>query len=208
MFKQSITIAGRTLVALALLVALTVLPAHAAFAGRAVFNQTPETIDSAFGRYWTKLTQTDGEGKTYVTYSYSPNQLRRRFPNYPASQFTMVYRDNRVQSVQWLPYQTAANASNGVLPSLSAEDVVSSQMEAKFFEYLLGYRPSIYKPLYEESGVVYSYLNCLGDGVASSYAVSAHANGLISGIILNYDRRCEPPYERIELTRGRGPSGG
>jgi hypothetical protein len=203
MLKQSITLAGRTLVAVALLIALVILPAiilpaNSALAGQAVFNQTPETMDKAFGRYWTKLTQ-EYDGKPYVTYTYSPNKLRRRLPGYPASEFTMIYRDNRVQSVTFRPYKTAEDAKKQYDPLIQQEEVISSKMEEKLFEYLFGYRPSIYKPLYEEAGTAYSYTNCLGDGVASSYAV-AHSTYLISGITLNYDQACEPPYERIKLT--------
>jgi hypothetical protein len=200
MLKQSITLAGRTLVAVALLIALVILPANTAIAGQAVFNQTPETMDKAFGRYWTKLTREGSDGKAYVTYTYSPNRLRRRLPAYPAAEFTMIYRDNRVQSVTFRPYKTVEDAKNQNDPLIQQEEVISSKMEENLFEYLFGYRPSIYKPLYEEAGTAYSYVNCLGDGVASSYAV-AHSTQLMSGITLTYNQSCEPPYERIKLLR-------
>jgi hypothetical protein len=199
MLKQSITLAGRTLVAVALLIALVILPANTALAGQAVFNQTPETMDKAFGRYWTKLTREGSDGKAYVTYTYSPNKLRRRFPGYPASEFTMIYRDNRVQSVTFSPYKTAEDAKNQYDPLIQQEEVISSKMEEKFFEYLFGYRPSIYKPLYEYEGNFYGYTNCLGDGVASDYVLSYPR--MIGGITLKYNQACEPPYERIKLSR-------
>lgn len=208
MLKQSITIAGRALVAVALLIALIILPpANTAIAGQAVFNQTPETMDKAFGRYWTKLTREDSDGKAYVTYTYSPNKLRRLFPDYPALQFTMVYRDNRVQFVTFIPYETAEDAKNQNAPLIEQEEVISSKMEEKLFEYLFGYRPSIYKPLYEEAGLTYFYTNCLGDGVASSYGVTTHSRQM-SDITLRYDQACEPPYERIKLTRTRSSATG
>jgi hypothetical protein len=211
MLKQSITLAGRTLVAVALLIALVILPAiilpaNSALAGQAVFNQTPETMDKAFGRYWTKLTRENSDGKAYVTYTYSPNKLRRRFPDYPASEFTMIYRDNRVQSVTFSPYETAEDAKNHNAPLIQQEEIISRKMEEKLFEYLFGYRPSIYKPLYEQEGNFYGYTNCLGDGVASNYVLSYPR--MIGGITLNYNQACEPPYERIKLSIITSPNNG
>jgi hypothetical protein len=46
-----------------------------------VFNQSPETVDRALGRYWTKLTKRDDQG-LFVIYTYSPAKLRRLLPDY------------------------------------------------------------------------------------------------------------------------------
>jgi hypothetical protein len=179
--------------------------AQPVWAGRAVFNQTPEQIDRTFGRYWTKLTQRDGDGKVYT---YSPARFRAAFPNYPASRFVMIYRDGRVQSVQFLPYPTIAAAKAQEGPILSEQQIETEQMEAKVFEAVLGYRPAIYKPLHQITGVWPRYTTCLGDGVASQYALLVHSEMLTSGFTLFYDKQCEPPYDKIKLTIERGPSGG
>jgi hypothetical protein len=80
-------------------------------------------------------------------------------------------------------------------------------MEAKLYEAIFGYRPPIYKPLYLNYGSFYSYINCLGDGVASSYSVLL-GERLDGGISLTYNPACEPPYDRIKYTEEKGPSGG
>jgi len=57
---------------------LTVLPERAQAGGRYVLNQTPQTIERYFGRYWTRLTLTEN-GVTRVTYTYSPRRLQQVF---------------------------------------------------------------------------------------------------------------------------------
>ncbi len=177
-----------------------------ALAGRYVLNQRPATIERSFGRYWTKLTQTNEQGKKFVTYTYSPALLRRFFPDRPFISFSMVYVNDRVQSITMRPYKTAQEQRNDNI-QVTSNTVTDERMEAKLFEAIFGYRPPIYKPLYLNYGSFYSYINCLGDGVASSYSV-LQGERLTDGITLTYNPLCEPPYTRIKYTEEKGPSGG
>ena len=185
---------------------VTSVGAQPALAGRYVLNQRSATIERSFGRYWTKLTQTDAQGKKFVTYTYSPTQLRRFFPDRPFITLSMVYVNDRVQSITMRPYKTAQEQRNNDI-KVTSNTVIEQRMEAKLFEAIFGYRPPIYKPLYLNYGSFYSYINCLGDGVASSYSV-LQGERLTDGITLTYNPMCEPPYNRIKYTEEKGPSGG
>lgn len=70
-----------------------------ALAGRYVLNQSPAAIEQSFGRYWTKLTQTNQNGQKTITYTYSPASLRHFFPDRPFVSLSMTYVNDRVQSV-------------------------------------------------------------------------------------------------------------
>jgi hypothetical protein len=177
-----------------------------ALAGRYVLNQSPAVIERSFGRYWTKLTQTNGKGEKTVTYTYSPAPLRRFFPDRRFATLSMVYVGDRVRSVTMQPYQTAQEQQQDYI-KMTEGTVKGQGMEAKLFEGIFGYRPSIYKPLYLNYGSFYSYINCLGDGVASSYSIHL-GERLADGITLAYNPACEPPYDRIKFTQEKGPSGG
>lgn len=175
-------------------------------AGRYVLDQSPDTIEQSFGRYWTKLTQTDAKGAKSVTYTYSPAPLWQFFRDRPFATLSMTYVNDKVRSVTLQPYQTAQEkATNNI--KLTGNAVTDQAMEAKLFEAIFGYRPSIYKPLYLNYGSFYSYINCLGDGVASSYSI-LQGTYLDGGITLTYNPSCEPPYDRIQYTEQKGPSGG
>lgn len=177
-----------------------------AVAGRYVLNQSPATIERSFGRYWTKLTQTNQKGEKSVTYTYSPAQLRRFFPDSPFLSLSMTYVNDRVQSVTMRPYKTAAEKRNDYI-KVTSSTVTDQAMEAKLFEAIFGYRPPIYKPLYLNYGSFYRYINCLGDGVASGYSI-LQGDNLAEGVTLAYNPVCEPPYDRIKYTEEKGPSGG
>ncbi len=190
---------------IALLNSCLFVPESAA-AGRYVLNQTPATIEKQFGRYWTKLTQKDSEGKVFVTYWYSPAKLRRLFPDRPKTQLMMIYVDDRVHSVRIQPYKTSDEVKDDST-ELDFETVQKLQMEARYFEAIFGYRPPTYKPLYLNYGSFYSYTNCLGNGVASNYSFH-FGSRLVNGIYLSYKKACEPPYDQIKFTEEKGPSGG
>lgn len=179
---------------------------QSALAGRAVLNQSPATIEQSFGRYWTKLTQTNQNGEKSVTYTYSPAPFRRFFPDRPLTTLSMTYVNNRVRSVTMRPYKTAQEKREDYI-RMTGTTVTGQAMEAKVFEAIFGYRPSIYKPLYLNYGSFYSYINCLGDGVASSYSI-LQGERLTDGITLTYNPTCEPPYDRIQFKQEKGPSGG
>jgi hypothetical protein len=179
---------------------------ESAATGRYVLNQTPATIEKSFGRYWTKLTQKGSDGKIYVTYWYSPAKLRRLFPDRPETKLMMIYVDDRVQSVQIIPYKTPQEVGDGSV-KMDSSIFPSLKMEERYFEAIFGYKAPIYKPLYLSYGSFYSYQNCLGNGVRSSYAFH-FGERLISGISFAYDKTCEPPYDQIKFTEEKGPSGG
>ncbi len=192
--------------AIALFLSVSMNP-QPAFAGRYVLNQTPETIEQSFGKYWTKLTRTDEKGQKWSTYTYSPAALRRTFPEYPFATLSMVYTNNKVQSVTMRPYRTAEEKQMDEIETTGSDPAIYQKVEAKLFEAIFGYRPSINKPLYLNYGVYYAYIDCLGDGVASTYAIH-HGQRLASGVTLSYNATCEPPYDRIQLKTEKGPSGG
>lgn len=185
-----------------LVMGLNVQPA---LAGRYVLNQNPTTIERSFGHYWTKLTQTDGKGEKSITYTYSPAPLQHFFPDRPFATLSMTYVNGRVHSVTMRPYRTAQEKRDD---TIEADKTGTYQaMETQLFEAIFGYRPPIYKPLYLNYGSFYSYINCLGNGVASSYSILLGAH-LDEGITLTYNPACEPPYDRIQYTEEKGPSGG
>jgi hypothetical protein len=198
-----VNIAGLVNRSLALVVVLVLLgnfwadPATA----RPVFNQSPETMDRAFGRYWTKLTQRDDQG-LYVTYTYSPAKLRPLFLEYTVKRFSLFYRNNQVRSAS-IDLAEKSGEDLKIAPSR----ITSEKLEAKFFEGVLGYGAPTYKPLLEVTGVWPYYRNCLGDGVASEYSQSAHTE-IFGGLTLIYDARCVRPYDKIQLQVSKGPSGG
>ncbi len=170
-------------------------------AARPVFNQSPETMDRAFGRYWTKLTKHDAQG-VYVTYTYSPAKLRPLFPGYTVTSFSLFYRNNQVLT------------ANVVLTEKSGEDLkigrdrmVSEKLQAKLFEGVLGYAAPTYKPLLEVTGVSPYYSDCLGDGVVAEYGQPTN-NEIITGLRLVYEARCVRPYDKIQLQVEKGISGG
>ncbi len=175
-------------------------------AGRAVLNQTSATIEKIFGPYWTKLTTTNATGQAVVIYTYSPAPVQDLFPDRPATILQMSYVGDRVQSVEVLPYRTPQEVTHQTT-ELDDSTIQKQQLEARFFEAIFGYRPPIYKPLYLNYGSFYSYINCLGDGVASAYSVH-FSTELMGGIALSYNTACEPPYDKIKFTEEKGPSGG
>lgn len=158
-------------------------PAHA---GRFVLNQSPTTIEGYFGHYWTRLSRPSPDGKTYVTYTYSPALVRRLFPGFGNSKFSMTYVDDRAQ------YIDIGSGSNPI--------PYGPTQAARFFRYIFGYEPptrrSLYwKRLYVDNGEpvnTYHSLYCLGDGIATGVDwVKPNApRPLAINITLQYDARC------------------
>jgi hypothetical protein len=176
------------------------LTARPALAGRLVFNQTPASIDRAFGRYWTK--RTVGQ---QATYTYNPARLRRIWSDRPFITLSMNYDNDRVVSVTVEAYRTAKERSE----RSTAGDVINPRIAAQLFEAIFGYNPPIYKPLHLTSGSYYEYENCLGNGVLLNYSThNSWSGGVENGMTLWYTTKCEPPYDRIQFTEDRGPSGG
>jgi hypothetical protein len=187
-------------------IALLILMSQPAQAGRLVLNQSPATIEKSFGKYWTKLTRMNGKEKT-VTYTYSPTQVQSIFPKHPKTTLSMVYVNDKVQSVTISPYRTEQERRNGATEITYPEQLITPEIEAKLFEGVFGFRAPIHKPLYLNYGSFYSYINCLGNGVASSYSIHL-GERLVGGVTISYKSTCEPPYDRIRYTEEKGPSGG
>jgi hypothetical protein len=148
-------------------------------AGRYVLNQTPATIQRYFGH---PLSQQIDKNNKQVIYSYSTKKLRRLFPKFPKSGiFTIVFVNNRAQSLNL---------------DQRGEGFDYGQKEAgKFFTYIFGYKPPIWKPIQlpnnggGHEGFI-EYKACLGDGVATDYA-DFQGGSLYSR--LYYDPLCESP---------------
>lgn len=156
---------------LGLLLSLVVL-APPALAGRYVLNQTPETLQRYFGQPLNKVT---------YTLNYPTQDLQRLFPDFPKQgDFKITFVNNRAQKIE-------------LEPNLAGGQGSFSYDSAKFFEYIFGYKPPINKVIAESGGEGFrTYEVCLGDGVATSYTISAPGNLFIS---LYYKKACEPPYK-------------
>ncbi len=152
---------------LALLLWLGVLPPQA-LAGRYVLNQTPETIQRYFGQPLNE-----------VRY-YSTTDLERRFPDFPTpSTLKIVFANNKAQRIELEPTHPGTQGNSDYNP-------------VKFFEYIFGYKPPIYKVIANRGGEGFkAYDICLGDGVFTSYTI---APGSLY-ITLSYKKACEPPYQ-------------
>lgn len=167
---------------------LTALPERAQAGGRYVLNQTPQTIERYFGRYWTRLTHPEN-GVTRVTYTYSPRGLQRVFPNTRVDRFAITFIANRSQSIS-----VAITGSPDEL-SFTYDRTDSSRL----YEYIFGYRPPIRQQLssrFTGNETIHDYEDCLGDGIATRYTLGGAAQFLLSEAELHYNKRCEPPYPR------------
>lgn len=159
----------------------------AAMAGRYVLDQTPQTIQRYFGRPIAQSTERGDKNTIYTVYTYSSAPIRRLFPFPKAGQFKVKFVDNRATSIQLM-----VNAGEN-------EYFDYGQAEAtKFFNYIFGYQPPIWKPipLPFGGGGHEGFIDnkaCLGDGVATFFISYRLGQDNIS---LQYDRGCEPPYEK------------
>lgn len=149
-----------------------------AMAGRYVLNQTPQTVERYFGRYWTRLTTTDASENTVITYTYSPQRLQRLFTGTEHSTFKVTFVNNRAQQI--------------TLNDMATRDFGTPDA-ARFFEYVFGYRPP--ETQYRDLGIENTmegygeYVVCLGDGVLTRY--NGTGAGITFFVTLSYDQRCE-----------------
>ena len=167
---------------------LTVLPERAQAGGRYVLNQTPQTIERYFGRYWTRLTLTEN-GVTRVTYTYSPRRLQQVFPKTRVDRFAITFVENRSQSI------SVAITGSPDEQSFTYDRADSSRL----YEYIFGYRPPIRQQLssrFTGNETIHDFEDCLGDGIATRYTLGGAAQFLLSEAELYYNKRCEPPYTR------------
>jgi hypothetical protein len=64
-------------------------------------GMSPAQLDRTLGRYWSRLTESNGDGTFRVTYRYNPSALRSMFPDDPKNlRLTVIYRDNKAQSLE------------------------------------------------------------------------------------------------------------
>lgn len=156
-----------------------------AVAGRYVLNQTPQTIERYFGRYITK--QLNGDT---LTYTYAPQSFRRLFPQFPKSNFSIIFVKNQVKYIK-LNFNGDFSQYLGSYNYDQAEAV-------KFYNYIFSYKPPIWQKLSAKFGgneTIYFYEYCLGDGVATSFDRYGYKQ-FTDSATLSYDTRCEPPYDR------------
>ncbi len=152
--------------------------AEPVWAGRPIFNATPQTIERYFGRYQTRLTTSAG-----VTYTYSPQEIRQLFPQFQQTNWSITFVNNRAKFINL-----------DVNPNENADDFTYGQNEAsKFFQYVFGYQP----PTWQEQSrqftgneTIYEYEYCLGDGVATSFMQMGYKQ-FADFIQLYYNPQCE-----------------
>lgn len=158
-------------------------------ASRPVLNQSPQTIERYFGRYWTRLTRTEN-GTTRVTYTYSPAGLRRILPRAQIERFSVTFVDNRAQTINL-----------DINSPMDSTGFTYGQPEAsRFYQYVFGYRPPIWKFLssrFTGNETIHDYIFCLGDGVSTGFTIGGAAQVLIGSINLQYNVQCEPPYQSL-----------
>ncbi len=147
----------------------------AAIAGRYVFNQSPKTIESYFAKPIADIK---------YTANYSTSGLRRLFPDFPQDgEFQINFVNNQAQEIRLEPH-----------PTENKQFSYDKNKAAKFFAYVFGYQPPIWKditPPFSGGEGFKNYTFCLGDGVATSFTSYRLGNDNIS---LSYNRACEPPY--------------
>ena len=167
---------------------LSSLRSEPAWAGRPIFNQTPQAIEHHFGHYQTRLTTPEG-----VVYTYSPQGLRRLFPKFPQTRWSITYVNNRAKFIN---VDVSANSN--------VETFTYNQPEAaKLFRYLLGYEPPTWLELsrhFSGNETIYDYEYCLGDGVATSFTRLGYMQ-FTEFMRLYYTPRCEPPYRQGQFER-------
>jgi hypothetical protein len=154
-----------------------------AWAGRYVLNQTPQRIELYFGRYISK--KTNG---AQVIYTYAPKSFRRLFPQFPKSYFSITFVNNQAKYIR-LNF-------NGDFFQYPGSYNYDQAEASKFYNYIFGYQPSIWKELSAKFGgneTVYFYEYCLGDGVATSFDRYGYKQ-FTDSATLSYNNRCEPPY--------------
>ncbi|BAY63951.1 hypothetical protein NIES22_40410 [Calothrix brevissima NIES-22] len=153
-----------------------------AVAGRYIFNQTPQTIAGYFGRYNSK--KIDGE---QVTYTYAPQSFRRLFPQFPKSNFSITFVNNRAKYIN-LNF-------NGDFFQYPGDYNYDKAQASKFYNYIFGYQPPIWQELsskFSGNETVYFYEYCLGDGVATNFMRYGYKQ-FTDSATLSYNSRCESP---------------
>ena len=152
-----------------------------AVAGRYILNQTPPGIARYFGRHLSK--QINGDR---LTYTYAPQSFRRLFPQFPKSNFSITFINNQAKYIN-LNF-------HGDFQQYPGSDNYGQAEAAKFYTYIFGYQPPIWKELSAKFGgneTIYFYEYCLGDGIATSFDRYGYKQFTDSATLF-YDARCEP----------------
>ncbi|HEY9669993.1 MAG TPA: hypothetical protein V6D11_00930 [Waterburya sp.] len=157
------------------LLLLISISSPSATAGRYVLNQSPKTIETYFAKPIADIK---------YTASYSTSGLHRLFPDFPQDgEFKITFVNNQSQEIRLEPHSTEDKQFS-----------YNKDKAAKFFAYIFGYNPSIWKditPPFSGGEGFKNYTFCLGDGVATSFTSYRLGEDNIS---LSYNRACEPPY--------------
>ena len=173
----------KNIITLSLGIFLININTPSAIAGRAIFNQTPQTLQKYFGKPLSKVIKNDS-----ITYTYSNQQLHRLFPEFGDSQFSIMFIQNQAKYII-LNMSTNKNADDFTYDGKQA---------SKFYEYIFGYKPPIWQEIahkFTGNETIYQYTYCLGDGVATNFILGGYKQFLLGEVILYYDNRCEPPYK-------------
>ncbi|MBD2102491.1 hypothetical protein [Leptolyngbya sp. FACHB-261] len=151
--------------------------------GRTIFAESPQTVERYFGRYWTRLTQTDAQGNTTRIYTYNPARFRGVFPESKRMKFYITFVNDRAQSVHLEDMSTYLNR-------------VPDRMDS-FYEVVFGYRPSLTNPVYHRlvsdpggaNGTLQGLAYCMEPGTALAFEAVSVAE-IATFAMLSRDARC------------------
>ncbi|WP_201324701.1 hypothetical protein [Pseudanabaena sp. lw0831] len=154
-------------------------------AGRYVINQSPETLSEYFGE-----PINISESKNGAIYTYSSFELREFLPQFKNVNLSVLYVNSRAKSISF--------NLNG---EANAEEEFDLATISRFYNYIFGYQPSIFKRLarqFSGNETIATYQYCLGDGVAASFTLGGYKQFLSGGVDLFYESKCEPPYVNLK----------
>lgn len=150
-----------------------------ALAGRSVLNQNSDVIIQNFGEPLERIFAKDVD-----VYAYDTPELHRLFPQFPNSKFFITFIARKANSI--------TVDFKGDFDSYP-EDNYDKDTAFKFFNYIFGYEPPVWKELsskFTGNETIYDYVYCLGDGVATSFTRYGYKQ-VTDYAILYYDKRCE-----------------
>lgn len=151
---------------------------------RTIFNQSPETIERYFGRYWTRLTTKDSKGNTIIAYTYNPAKFQRIFPESAGVQFTIIFENQRARSIE---ISHGRNLMQNYLDRMN-----------QVFITLFGDAPNSKHPVYkkvvadtrEQGGTLHYTQYCITDRIGAGHEwVSTQELTLVGRFML--DDRCK-----------------
>ena len=159
-------------------------PQVAESAPRRIFGSSPQAIEQFFGPYWSRLTEPAGNGKSRVTYRYSPGKLYNVFIENNKIRLNVIFIDNKAESVEiwgdlkWTP-----------------------QRQDQLAAYLLGTldtRHPLYRKLISQSdgsGTLQGKSYCYGEGIMLSYEYAGSAE-MAHYALLSRNPKCNAPKKQ------------